>query len=349
LYLWHWPIQVFQATQNILLPDRYPTWVAKLAVIVVSILVAAVSWRFIEQPFRHGRLSVHVPLFAINGALFGVLVCFSMWVLHYGGWPPPSAPQSAVYRDFLRVSPTPEQIRWMSCYVDPVDFPAHYLKSSCLADDPARKHYLLIGDSHAAHFYWGFQKTFPEWNVSEMAVTGCAPTRTHAASKHGACDASSAFMFDDYLAHHPVDTVVLIGRWLDWDVDHLQETTDWIKQHGMNVVVIGPSIEYDASLVRLLELAAREHDPGLPARHRMLDVEQTDKTMQRLAREQWHVPYVSMYEDLCNPQVTAGVASAAGCPVYGAPGTALLWDTDHFGPAGATLLAKQIRDRDQLP
>ncbi|WP_161554180.1 acyltransferase family protein [Stenotrophobium rhamnosiphilum] len=48
LYLWHWPLIVFAKYLNI---DPLPTWGA-IVLIGLSALIATISWRFIEAPFR---------------------------------------------------------------------------------------------------------------------------------------------------------------------------------------------------------------------------------------------------------------------------------------------------------
>jgi peptidoglycan/LPS O-acetylase OafA/YrhL len=347
LYLWHWPIQIFQTTNNILIPDRYPAWVARVAVIVVSIVAGALSWRFVEQPFRVGLLRARLPLFAVNGGLFALLLLFSVGMIVRDGYLPSFAPKPRAYRDFSKVFPYPDQTNWGTCYLDPPDFPAKFAKS-CLADDPMRKHYLLVGDSHAAHLYWGLKTEFPELNISMATAAGCPLLYNVPTFKGGLCNAFTKFVFD-YLEHHPVDTVLLGGRWSSEDADHLQQTIDWIQQHGMKVVVFGPGIEFDTSLVRLLELADRQHDPALLARHRNPGPRAEDKHMQQLNRDQWHVKYISTYDDLCNPQSIGNARNADGCPVYGMSGLPLLWDSDHYSSPGSIFFAKTLRSRQLLP
>ena len=298
LYLWHWPIQIFQTTNNIIVPDRYPSWATKAAVIVVSLVAGALSWRFIEQPFRAGRLRARRPLFALNGALIVVLAVFSYSILQRNGWPPPQLPVTTAYTDFMKVFPLQNETQWQTCYFDPGDFSAKFKRSSCLVDDPSRKQYLLLGDSHASHLYWGLKSVFPQYNISMIAAAGCAPQYKAPDVKEGMCDAFYDFAFG-YLAQHPVDTVVLAGRWSRKDADHLGETIAWIKQHGMKVIVVGPGIEFDASLVRLLELARRQRAPKLLARHRSPGPVIDAARMKALAQDEWQVPYISMYDDLC--------------------------------------------------
>ena len=50
LYLWHWPIIVFSRYRL----GRPPTALETAAIIAASLLAAALSWRFVEQPFRKG-------------------------------------------------------------------------------------------------------------------------------------------------------------------------------------------------------------------------------------------------------------------------------------------------------
>jgi peptidoglycan/LPS O-acetylase OafA/YrhL len=54
LYLWHWPILVLAP---VALRAELPLE-ARIGLGVVAIGVAWLSWRFVEEPFRHGRLSV---------------------------------------------------------------------------------------------------------------------------------------------------------------------------------------------------------------------------------------------------------------------------------------------------
>jgi len=51
LYLWHWPIYVFATYLNL----REPSGMESAALIALSFVLAALSWRFIEQPFRKSR------------------------------------------------------------------------------------------------------------------------------------------------------------------------------------------------------------------------------------------------------------------------------------------------------
>ena len=57
LYLWHWPILVLPA---LAIGEPLPLE-ARLGLGALSIVVGAISWRFIEEPFWHGSLSTFRP------------------------------------------------------------------------------------------------------------------------------------------------------------------------------------------------------------------------------------------------------------------------------------------------
>ena len=90
---------------------------------------------------------------------------------------------------------------------------------------------------------------------------------------------------------------------------------------------------------RLVGLAMRAGNLAEVEQYRSAQPRAIDRSMARLAREQWHVQYISMFDDLCIPQ----------CPVFAAPNVPLLIDRDHLTVEGSVMLAKAIRARHQLP
>ena len=61
LYLWHWPLLVFAQYISIGKPD----WRLRVALLVLSAILATLSWKFVETPFRKRLLCPRRPqLFA---------------------------------------------------------------------------------------------------------------------------------------------------------------------------------------------------------------------------------------------------------------------------------------------
>ncbi|OGQ25213.1 MAG: hypothetical protein A2138_06185 [Deltaproteobacteria bacterium RBG_16_71_12] len=86
LYLWHWPIIVFVRSWR---PELHRT--EQALVIVGSLALSYLSWRFVEQPFRTARARAHVRrTFAVAGCVMGaaLVLGFSIHLTH--GAPCPS-------------------------------------------------------------------------------------------------------------------------------------------------------------------------------------------------------------------------------------------------------------------
>jgi len=67
----------------------------------------------------------------------------------------------------------------------------------------------------------------------------------------------------EWLPHHPVDTVMLAGRWDEEDLPYLQATIASVQPYARRVVVVGPVPQYISSLPRLLVRALQKNDPKL--------------------------------------------------------------------------------------
>src|SRR5664279_1711059 len=65
LYLWHWPLIVFQRTEALLVAGSSPI-ASPLVLVAVSIGIAFLSWKFVEMPFR--SKAKEMP----RGTVFGV-------------------------------------------------------------------------------------------------------------------------------------------------------------------------------------------------------------------------------------------------------------------------------------
>ena len=109
----------------------------------------------------------------------------------------------------------------------------------------ARKQYLLLGDSHAAHLYPGLLTVYPEINLLQASGAGCKPFLGMAERDTGICGQLSGFLYRQWLPSHHIDAVLLATRWVVADLPELRSTITWFQQRGIAVFVLGPSIEYD--------------------------------------------------------------------------------------------------------
>ena len=357
LYLWHWPILVFQTTSSALLHVPQFDRKAKLAVFIVSLIVATLSWRFVETPFRKGRFRPGRRTLAYMTVVSLIVLTLAGGSIVWDhGMPSRFPPDALLVSNFSSYDPT-VAFRQGDCFiVDPPNTFDDFRPQTCLADDRTRKHYLLLGDSHAAHLYAGLVAEFPEINFSQATHSGCksvVPDSFETESDTDDCTRMAQFIYGDYLLHHHIDTILLAGRWTPPDLPVLEKDVQWFQQHNLKVVVFGPVMEFDAPLPRILATSLRDHAPQDLDRHILPDSQDYDKVLAPIVRNTLGVPYISAFEDLCHSQVEMEAKSQpetrSGCPLYAAPGVPMLFDTDHFTKAGSILYASIIRSRNQLP
>jgi peptidoglycan/LPS O-acetylase OafA/YrhL len=139
LYLWHWPLIVF--TRYVLLE---PGLGAMIVLLAGSLVVATLSWRFVESPFRRpGEVFRRPQLFMSTGvALISIALCG--WLLQWSGGLPQRFPREIV----SMADKTTYHGRWRECggaYAR-----RRTQQSLCaLGAAGARPTFLVIGDSHA--------------------------------------------------------------------------------------------------------------------------------------------------------------------------------------------------------
>jgi hypothetical protein len=149
LYLWHWPLIIF------LKAHCYPEEIGmtdKLALFVVSFIVSILSWKYIEQPFRHpakrnSAFKAIVPACILLVLMFGV----SLVIRKYDGFP--SRMTWMVGETVVRIKSEQEVMGWDGC---PPIFNATdlfrrggYQVGVNASNNPEL---IVIGDSHAVMY-----------------------------------------------------------------------------------------------------------------------------------------------------------------------------------------------------
>lgn len=161
LYLWHWPLLSFAR----ILEGREPDVASRFALMAAAVVLASLTYRFVEQPFRHGRLraqSVRLPLraMAVVGAL-GLATFDGDGMLMNARGVAGELGQRR-FHEFVEKSFHPcadqslaaEAPRWRN-----------YVR--CRQSKPgSRVDVVLVGDSHAEHLFPGLAAALPGLNVA---------------------------------------------------------------------------------------------------------------------------------------------------------------------------------------
>lgn len=241
LYLWHWPILVYFGYWA----ESKPSGNAIIGLLTVSMLMASLSWRFIERPFRgqDGILS-QPTLFLVSGGIMVVLLGIGIHGELTGGWPNRYAEKLG---PFLSASQDrdPRQEECTTPRLDP---------AGCLygrADSPPTV--VLWGDSHAAVFSEMLGKLAERKGQSllSFAMWSCPPTPGWQLANQkwrGACARLQELAMDSILQSPSVRSVVLASWFarvafipeLETITKAFYETVDRLLAAGKQVVIVYP-------------------------------------------------------------------------------------------------------------
>jgi peptidoglycan/LPS O-acetylase OafA/YrhL len=330
LYLWHWPLIVFQRTDAIFAPET--TAAVKFALIAASIGIAFLSWRFVERPFRAMARSTPTPLIfgTASGAMASTVAACAI-VLVLGGAPFRFPKRVVEIGAWLAYDPS-ASFRTGQCFL--MNNRQQLDVEACAKIDPARPNYLLLGDSHAAHLWFGLASAIPQANILQATASLCRPLLPHAVSplETRACPKLMQFAFNDLLSTHKVDKVLLAASWKDEDLLGLVETLDELKARGVDVIVLGPIVEYDAALPRLLVDEIIRHDPHAATTMRRHGVKERDRRIAWIAAARG-ATYLSLYDAICRDD---------HCDEFAEGDIPMQFDLGHLTDRGSIELARRL-------
>ena len=344
LYLWHWPVIVLNdlglsVNVSAVVPNRWAFLLLsqtsnKVTELLVSFVLAVLSWRFVERPFRsHPRHIERRPLFALSAAVTIVLLLFSGAIIYASGFPRRFPRRAVQVASFLMPPGASNLGQLGDCVITEGNRATVFDNSHCLQRAPGRETYLLIGDSHAGALWDGLKTSLPGSNVPLAAVWGCRPSIHPEGSP--LCKQMMEFIFQKYLPSHAVQGLLLEARWYSKDLNEVGEIVTWARARGVMVIVFGPVAEYDAPLPRLLAYSIAWNKPNLAQEHRIAYSPVMDSQMRTLAESRWHVSYVSLYQATCESDRCLEYADEQS-------GIPFLNDADHLSEDGSRLLVRQL-------
>jgi peptidoglycan/LPS O-acetylase OafA/YrhL len=341
LYLWHWPVfvslRMFAAAPHLSL---------SLAIVgtLLSVLLAYLTWRFIENPFRAPvKMSIGRVFLAVGTAALAAISIASISLMN-GGFP-------------SRLSPTAQQFFSAAQDIDPMRIRCQGIREigdqECwFGDLSVAPSFVVIGDSHAG----AIRPAIEQWAISAgragtILWRGGCPFILGATKVPDADRAECTNFKDDALeaivSNLEIELVISAGRWevaysgvapevggsfrTFW-IDDIEtgrtpeitnrvfargvsRTASTLAEAGRQVVFIGAVPELGFDVPTVLSLAA--HNQGVTdsmylTRDNSI-AEQLDGIFERIASETGRVEYVSIWEQFCAPQC---LLLADGVPLY---------------------------------
>lgn len=235
LYLWHWPpiilIQLYLS--------RFVTEPERVGIFIFALVMAALSWRFVERPFRDPRRFSRRAIFVMAAAAMGALACGALLqIFSLSG-------RAAVGQDprFAAV----EAMRRGPCHLDSAQRFVDWAGPERCGAGAGRPRILLWGDSHAAHLMPGIREIAAgggAMQVVQVSKTSCPPVLGLHLPYEPNC---AQFNLDvaAMLAREHFDQVILAATWEEYplvgQLNLIQDTIDFIRSRGMRVTVVTQS------------------------------------------------------------------------------------------------------------
>lgn len=211
LYLWHWPIR--SLSDFALGPER-GIWINAL-LITLSVGIAWISWRFVEQPARDtARLGAR-PLMTGVAISSAALLALGAWPFLRAGlpgrWSPDVLMHADAAQDFIQ--------NWSRCHVPGEG--AFAGVEICPVGPEGTPRLLVWGDSHMRAMKEGLDLLAHETSTPALLIwhAGCPPLfgiekRESAATRvEDANCARANRQIESTLRAQPFADVLLIGRW----------------------------------------------------------------------------------------------------------------------------------------
>ena len=343
LYLWHWPLLTFTR----LIHGESPSSNVRLGLVVLSVALAWLTYRFIEGPLRSSNhKNTKVALLVLALCIIGGS--------GYISYKTDGFPGRAINRVNESVSIAQgynwqEGYRLEECFITPENEASSTFSSECgIPSSTESPTVMLWGDSYSASLYQGFLKLGIEngFKVSQFSSSGCPPVLDFSVSKRTLCLKTNDFVFGELTRLKP-DILVLAANWQMYDGEGLSDwekfdpklftsTIDRIKGLGITkIVVVGQmpvySINQADMLIRRFMWSKVE---TVTFQNFLSAAFAADNTVRELA-SQSGVGFISPLDRLCNSK---------GCQIT-VPGSEIIpmsWDVGHLTAAGSEYLVSEF-------
>lgn len=213
LYLWHWPVIAFHA---LVFPGNSNFWHA-LTLFGVSVTLSILSWRYIENPFRHrdGFWSNQRRVFLQSGLAMVASIGLAAAILEGNGWPWRASSQSIAIAQVAREKNISDQ----QCRVEVFLFTLRDKKRGFCklgAIQTEGSPVVIWGDSHVGAWYPMLDAVFRAAGIPAVAISmsGCPIAfglERADPDKAGCREAANAIRA--YIEKENVEKLLIVGSW----------------------------------------------------------------------------------------------------------------------------------------
>ena len=330
-YLWHQPLFAFARI-------RLPTLslVDKAVLVAVALVLAYLSWRFVERPFRAKGALGRGRVFALAAVASAAALAIGVLAYVSDGLPGRIPKESQAVLAFLDYDKA-TLYRQTKCYLTPED--AVWAFSEECRQVSLANSTILWGDSHAAGLSHGLRRLLPD--VIQYTAGNCPPLKDVEIRRRPKCRSLNAFVLQEIGTIKP-KTVVLAAEWRSYlrrdRSRSFAETIAYIRKASPSskIVIIGSLPQWQPSLPELMF-----HRGVTMDRERWIAVTDyeslaaADRFLEGIAAAN-SVTFISVIKRVCDGPQCPAVVMDDGIL------TLTAWDHAHLTAGGSVRLARAI-------
>lgn len=339
LYLWHYPVFAFGRLHFIEVGA-----VHMLALMALSFVLAYLSWRFVEQPFRRSQTmsgkrasAILIPTAIAFGSLCVVLV-----VADRSGETLRATRLADAYANDEIDNTLLGRKSWTLLNARAAGagfgrsypkFPSEYeARQNWFTDNPATHKILIIGDSHAKDIYNSIQQNTQDLDRIEVARFGLHATLPKE-------DVKSLWKAPNLAAADRVFLSFLLGK---VTLEKLPDIITRLRAMGKEVVLMTRSPQFhdvgvlpvaDYYLRKAPEMSATDIG-AIAYTRRATEVDELNQQIEAIATE-FDLPLVRKERFICNE-------AAKACDLFAPDGRKAFYDRYHYTLSGAKVFGSRL-------
>jgi peptidoglycan/LPS O-acetylase OafA/YrhL len=327
-YLWHQPLFAFGRISMV----GEPSEAMMLGLACVTFLLAYLSWKFVEQPFRSRDILTDQKSVFIASAVGGfVLIAIGMAIYVNQGFSNRLTPAEKIIADYANY-PASKVYEMGECYISDsqTDFGA-----DCIADKQA----IIIGDSHAAALAVGLRHTLSAGMLTASQCPAVINDSALPAYPNVNCDAVNRRRIA-LIGKHKPEKIIIHANWKNYPspsfYGNVRQTIRALKSaSAAQIILIGGVPQFSPPVPEIL-LRQKIALKGEARAHTDLSkIQAVDSEIEKVAKAEGAV-FVSATKAMCDASKCLIVVADNGRS-YPAS-----FDYGHLTAAGSRRLAEAM-------
>ena len=327
-YLWHQPLFAFARVKLI----EEPSIILMGILSLLSILLAILSWKFVEQPFRKfdGKRLRRKEILTVS--ISGIFLMSTLGYLGHkqDGFPERkevfiTAPNITDYDKFyenlwnLSYPCMPEKIF--------VEAETHDGFKRCMqSKENGRPDLVLLGDSHAEHFYYGLVISQPNLNIAYYSK-----------GKPFLSNPEYRDIFSELSENNHAQGVVVAMDYRNIPQqeirDELSELIEFLISSNKQVLILGDNPYFDVPIGTCIYYRL-EDNPCIQNKGEMLYTPDHYNDILTDLSQNYSVPYIDIFNAFCEK---------SKCSSFDRKGFALYSDQVHLNESGSLIAAEYLK------